>query len=84
MGKIYFDDCNKYHGVTTSMMLEENLGLKIFDEGEKKFIDGKELDKLLDGVINNIYDMDMIKKLGNVNIYVNVEFELDNTIYRID
>ena len=45
MEKIYVDECNKYYGITNIMMLDENLGLKIFNEGERKFISGSELDK---------------------------------------
>ena len=79
--KIYVNEVIKNNVSNLETLFD--MGITIRNDG-RIFIDDKELDNLLDGVIDNFYDMDIIKKLGDVNIYVNVEFELDKSIYEYE
>jgi len=57
-----------------------DLGFSLRNDG-REYVSEYDLDKIIDRVCKEIDSIELVQKLKDVNIYVDVKIELDNTIY---
>ena len=79
MEKIYVEKVKCKDGIDNWEKLYD-LGFSLRNDG-REFIDGYELDKIIDRLCKEINDIELIQKLKDVNIYVDVKIGLDKSIY---
>ena len=79
MEKIYVDKVICKDGIENWEKLYD-LGCVLRNDG-KEFISARDIDKIISRASEEIDSIDLIQKLKEVNIYVDVKFELDKTIY---